>query len=56
MTTSVVEKAENATSVDNNRAHSNRGSRKNKCSSSEKSGVETRDTVVKKELLCYGHR
>jgi len=32
MTTSVAEKAGNATSVDNNRVHSDRGSRENECS------------------------
>jgi len=55
-TTSVAEEAENATSVGNNRACFNRGSGKNKYSSSEKSRAGTRDRVAKKGPLCYGHR
>ena len=48
MTTSVVKETENATSVGNNSARSDRRSRKNKCSS-KKSGAGTRDRVAKKK-------
>ena len=41
MITSVVEKA-NVFSADNNRAYSNRGSREDKCDSSERVGIRTR--------------
>ena len=56
MTTSVAEEAGNAISVGDNRTCSDGGSRKNKHSSSEKSGTGTRDKVAKKRLLCYKHR
>ena len=56
MTTSVAEKAGNATSAGNNKVCSDKGSRKNKHSSSEKSRIGTRDRVAKKGLLYYGHR
>ena len=55
MTTSVAEEIGNAISADNNRAYSNEGSRKNKHSSSEKSGAEI-DRVAKKGFLYYRHR
>jgi len=55
ITTSVAKEAENATSVSNNWAHSDGGSRKNKYSR-EKSGTGTRDRVAKKGSLHYGHR
>jgi len=47
MTTSVVKETGNTTSVGNNRAYSNRRSRKNKCNS-KKSGTGTRDRIAKK--------
>jgi len=56
MTTSVTEEARNAISVGNNRTHSDRGSRKNKCSDSEKLEAETRDRVAEKGSLYYGYR
>jgi len=52
----VAEEAGNATSAGDNRTHSNRGSKKNKHSSSKKSRAETRDRVAEKGLLYYGHR
>jgi len=56
MTTSVAEEAGNTTLVDNNRTCSDEESRKDKCSSSEKSGAKTRDRIAEKEPLCYRHR
>jgi len=53
-TTSIAEEAGNAISVDDNRICSDEGSRKDKHSSSEKSG--TRDRIAKKGPLCYGYR
>ena len=55
ITTSVAKEVENATSVGNNQAHSNGGSRKNKYSR-EKSEIGTRDRAAKKGPLYYGHR
>ena len=55
-TTSVAEEARNAISADDNMAHPNRGSRKDKCNSSKKSGAGTRNRVAKKGPLYYGHR
>ena len=55
-TASVAEEAENATSVGNNRACFDGESRKDKHSSSEKSGAGTRDRIAKKRSLCYGYR
>jgi len=55
ITTSVAEKAGNAASAGDNRAYSNGGSRKNKCSSSKKSGAGTRNRAAEKGPLCYGN-
>jgi len=52
----VAEEAGNTTSVGNNRTHSNRRSRKDKCSDSEKSEAGIRDRVAEKRSLCYGYR
>jgi len=49
MTTKMAKETGNTTSADNNRAHSDKRSRKNKCSSSEKLGTGIRDRVAKKE-------
>jgi len=56
MTTSVAEEAGSTTSAGDNRTRSDRGSRKNKYSSSEKLEARTSDRVAKKGPLCYGHR
>ena len=56
MTTSVAEEAGNATSVGNNRTHSDRGSRKDKYSDSEKLEAGTRDRVAEKGSLRHGYR
>jgi len=50
MTTSMVEEAGNATSVDNNRTHSNGGSRKDGCSDDMPSAKGKGYT---KKPLCY---
>ena len=54
-TPSVAKEAENTTSAGDNSAHSDGRSRKNKCNS-KKSGARTRNRIVKKRPLCYGHR
>ena len=53
-TTSVAEETGNATSVNNNRAYSDRGCWKDKCGSSER--ARTRNGVHKEGPVCDGSR
>ena len=55
ITPSIVKEVGNSTSVNDNNICSNKGNRKNKCSG-KKSGVETRDRIAEKRLICYRYR
>ena len=52
-TTSMAKEAENAFSVSNNRTHSDKGSRKDKCGNDV---FSTEGRGCSKKLLCYKHR
>ena len=56
MTISVAEEARNATSVGDNRAHSDRRSQEDKCSSSKRIEAGTDNGASKKRPLCNGSR
>jgi len=53
MASSMAKEARNA-STEGNRTFSNRGSKKDEYSSSQKSEIETEGRAAKKELLCDG--
>ena len=53
MTTSVAEETGNASSAGNNRAHSNGGSGKDKCSDGKT--LTARGRVFSKKPICHGY-